>query len=183
MTFTRAFHTIALLAAMLGTFGCAKKSGDEPRKILADISVLQTKEEALIAEMATRENIFIADRLEGFPENRDELKPVAQQQIESLNGIIELEDRQIAKLESISSVTADKDFLQYAELNQQIWKKRRDDKQLGIRKFKLISDPKVNSRAALVKSIEEIKSHSEQIDEEIKQLELQKTELRKRIGT
>jgi hypothetical protein len=110
MTFTRAFHTIALLAAMLGTFGCAKKSGDEPRKILADISVLQTKEEALIAEMATRENIFIADRLEGFPENRDELKPVAQQQIESLNGIIELEDRQVAKLESISSVTADQDF-------------------------------------------------------------------------
>lgn len=162
---------------------CSRLSGErEVRRILAEVAKLQDTEETILKEVMSRENIWIGNRLNSFPANRAELEPIAQQQIQTLFRIIELEERQIKHLRRIPSATQDEDFLRYAELQTQLFEKRLESNRLGIRRFEFILDTNITSKMALDEKLAEIKAVQDQIDIDINKLEESKAEHRKRIS-
>jgi hypothetical protein len=162
---------------------CSSLSGDnEVRRILADVDELQKEEEAAAKELMSRENIWLGDRLDEFPENRSLLVPIAKQQIDTISRMVDLEEKQIEKLRSVPSVTADSDFLIYADLQTQIFEKRLQSNKLALRRFGFISDPNITNRKELENKLAELRASQQQIDTDLEKLAQKMAEHRKRIG-
>lgn len=157
-------------------------SENDLRRILAEVDELQKKEEAVSKELSGRQNIWLDDWLKGFPENRNSLTPIAEQQIDTISQIIDLEEKQIEKLGSIPSITADHDFLILADLQTQTFEKRLESNKLALRQFRFISDPTITNRKELDDKVAEINATQQQIDMDLEKLRQKMAEHRRQVG-
>jgi chromosome segregation ATPase len=144
--------------------------------------MLQDKQVIIAKTMTERPDVFSDENIKNFPGNRQLLKTTAQEQIESLNQVIQLYKEQIAKLKEIEALPIDKNFLEYSNLNRQTFEKTLERNQLRIQKFQLILDNNLTDKHQLEKSILSLSQKESEIDSTITQLENQIRQLRIATG-
>lgn len=176
LTISILIFLLALLAA------CSDESADDKiRGVLSEVQRLQDEEENFIKEFVSRENIWLGEQLDRFPANRNEIEPVAKQQIETLTRIIELEQRQIEELRKIPAATQDENYRTLIDLQTKLFEKRLEGNKLAINRFELVSDANITTRGILDQHLTKMKISQDQIDNEIIVLEQKMVEHRKRI--